>query len=69
LNAKTHPIGHQVTYAKFWRWLSCMGTNPCEGWLNPADSTRAFTSSRAARLNQEYEMVRNKRRFFVFKKQ
>ena len=46
LYSKQHLLGHGVTYARFWHWLSCLQSNPCEGWLTSQDNIRAFTSSR-----------------------
>jgi acyloxyacyl hydrolase len=58
LNAQEPPlIGHGVTSARFWNRRSCWHTNPCEGWLNSQETTRAFTTARAKRLNEEYEMI------------
>ena len=45
-----HPLG--TPYPAFYEYMSCMGVNPCWGWLNTNASWRNATQARADQLNQ-----------------
>jgi hypothetical protein len=48
----THPIG--TSYPALYDYLSCVGVNPCWGWLNTNATWRDATQERADQLNGEY---------------
>ncbi len=52
---QTHPIG--TSYPALYDYLSCLGVNPCWGWLNTDASWRAATQARADQLNVEYGRI------------
>ena len=52
---QTHPIG--TSYPALYDYLSCLGVNPCWGWLNTNASWRAATQARADQLNAEYGRI------------
>ncbi|EGG24883.1 hypothetical protein DFA_03128 [Cavenderia fasciculata] len=52
---RTHPVG--VPYETIYEFLSCLGVNPCWGWLNPDESIRNQTSERAALLSSLYPSI------------
>jgi acyloxyacyl hydrolase len=47
-----HPLGHGITYAKFYEFLTCTGVNPCNTWLTSNSTTRAIASARAMELTR-----------------
>ena len=47
----------QVTYKDFHTFTSCIGMNPCWGWLNPDPYWRAFTTARAKQLSATAQMA------------
>eukprot|EP01051_Picozoa_sp_SAG22_P002865 SAG22_NODE_132_length_18535_cov_8.178021_7_plen_257_part_00 len=52
---QTHPIG--TSYPALYDYLSCLGVNPCWGWLNTNATWRAATQARADQLNREYGRI------------
>jgi acyloxyacyl hydrolase len=52
---QTHPIG--TSYPALYDYLSCLGVNPCWGWLNTNATWRAATQARADQLNAEYGRI------------
>ena len=50
-----HPLG--TPYPAFYEYMSCMGVNPCWGWLNTNATWRNATQARADQLNQEYGRI------------
>jgi acyloxyacyl hydrolase len=54
LHNRTHPLGelrHDVTYSDVYQFLTCLGVNPCWGWLNTDPYWRDQTTFRAFELN------------------
>ena len=52
-----HPFN--VTYEKVWKYLTCIGVNPCWLLLNENEDWRNHASRRAQELNAQYARVKN----------
>eukprot|EP00698_Gefionella_okellyi_P023495 TRINITY_DN8044_c0_g1_i1.p1 TRINITY_DN8044_c0_g1~~TRINITY_DN8044_c0_g1_i1.p1 ORF type:complete len:587 (+),score=106.89 TRINITY_DN8044_c0_g1_i1:57-1817(+) len=46
-----------TTYAALWEFVSCLGINPCWGWLNPDPYWRNYTINLAAQLNAVFPKI------------
>jgi hypothetical protein len=46
----------------FYDYMTCMGVNPCWGWLNTNETWRNATQARADELNVEYGKLVAQRR-------
>ncbi|XP_044148977.1 acyloxyacyl hydrolase [Bufo gargarizans] len=54
LHDRYHPLGQlnkDITYAQFYSFLSCLKSNPCEGWMNKNETIRNLTTERAEQLS------------------
>ncbi|KAJ4458831.1 putative Acyloxyacyl hydrolase [Paratrimastix pyriformis] len=54
MHAQLHPVGRGVTFADFYKYLSCLDVNPCQPWMNPNATQRDMGSFRAMELNKQY---------------
>ncbi|EGC34254.1 hypothetical protein DICPUDRAFT_153563 [Dictyostelium purpureum] len=52
---RTHPLG--ATYEEVYDFLNCIQVSPCWGWMNPNETVRDFTSTRAAELSAVYNQI------------
>ncbi|KAG8442762.1 hypothetical protein GDO86_011537 [Hymenochirus boettgeri] len=60
LHDKYHPVGQlnkDVTYSHLYSFLSCLKSNPCEGWMNKNESLRNLTTERANQLSKVLENI------------
>ncbi|KAA0155238.1 hypothetical protein FNF29_01989 [Cafeteria roenbergensis] len=55
MHNQTHPLG--VDYTDLYTTLSCVGSNPCNGWLTSNDTLRALTQQRADNLTKVYDEI------------
>eukprot|EP01050_Picozoa_sp_SAG11_P009631 SAG11_NODE_920_length_6544_cov_10.456323_2_plen_582_part_00 len=55
-----HPLG--TPYPAFYEYMSCLGVNPCWGWLNSNATWRNATQARADELNAMYGRLVAQRR-------
>ena len=51
-----------MQYPAFYDYMTCMGVNPCWGWLNTNETWRNATQARADELNVEYGKLVGQRR-------
>jgi acyloxyacyl hydrolase len=62
LHNRYHPIGmlnKDIKYPQFYKYLSCVGCNTCNGWLTSNETLREFTSQRAWELSQVLKQLAN----------
>lgn len=60
LSTRYHPIGRlnqDIRYPEFYDFLSCIGVNPCGGWMTTNDTLRRLTTERAEKLSEVIEGV------------
>ena len=55
LHGKTHPIG--TSYPDVYKYLTCNGANPCNGWLSTNATLRNLTTAWAQRLSAEHKRI------------
>ncbi|XP_075068663.1 acyloxyacyl hydrolase [Mixophyes fleayi] len=70
LHDRYHPIGElnkDVTYAQFYQFLSCLTSNPCEGWMNINETLRNLTTERAEQLSSVLQEIAASEKFNNFK--
>lgn len=54
LRNRLYPLGRlnkDVSYPEFYEFLTCIGVNPCSGWLTTNDTLRELTTKRAFELS------------------
>jgi acyloxyacyl hydrolase len=52
-----HPLGMGITYADFYKFLSCVGMNPCNTWLTADAASRRAATLRSIELDDVVEQV------------
>ncbi|XP_063778580.1 acyloxyacyl hydrolase isoform X2 [Pseudophryne corroboree] len=70
LHDKYHPIGElnkDVTYAQYYKFMSCLTSNPCEGWMNRNETLRNLTTERAEQLSSALQEIAATKNFNHFK--
>eukprot|EP00699_Malawimonas_sp_californiana_P000915 EC714546.1.p1 GENE.EC714546.1~~EC714546.1.p1 ORF type:complete len:125 (+),score=25.57 EC714546.1:172-546(+) len=55
MHDQPHPLN--VTYEQLWDFVSCLGINPCWGWLNPDPYWRNYTTYMADQLNAVFPRI------------
>ncbi|KAM4705100.1 acyloxyacyl hydrolase [Rhinophrynus dorsalis] len=69
LHDKYHPIGQlnkDVTYRQIYSFLSCLSSNPCEGWMNKNETLRNLTTERARQLSDVLKEIATSQKFNNF---
>ncbi|XP_053570390.1 acyloxyacyl hydrolase isoform X2 [Bombina bombina] len=69
LHNRYHPIGElnkDVTYAQLYSFLSCLQSNPCEGWMNQNETLRNLTTERAEQLSNVLKEIALSKKFKNF---
>ncbi|OCT76092.1 acyloxyacyl hydrolase [Xenopus laevis] len=69
LHDKYHPIGQlnkDVTYNQLYSFLSCLKSNPCEGWMNKNETVRNLTTERANQLSDVLKEIAVSQKFNNF---
>ncbi|XP_075684676.1 acyloxyacyl hydrolase [Rhinoderma darwinii] len=69
LHDRYHPIGQlnkDVTYEQFYGFLSCLESNPCEGWMNKNETLRNLTTERAEKLSSILQGIATSEKFTNF---
>ncbi|CAJ0945030.1 unnamed protein product [Ranitomeya imitator] len=59
LHDRYHPLGQlnkDITYEQFYGFLSCVKTNPCEGWMNKNETLRNLTTEVGFMLYTKYSI-------------
>ena len=64
MHALQHPLGS--TYKELYGFLSCLGLNPCWGWLNSNSTWRDATTAHAEQLNSVYQDIAASQNFSNF---
>ena len=65
MHAQQHPMGS--TYEELYAFLSCLGLNPCWGWLNSNSTWRDATTAHAQLLSAVYEKLEGEQNYTNFK--
>ncbi|KAF6085349.1 acyloxyacyl hydrolase [Phyllostomus discolor] len=66
LHDRYHPLGQlngDVTYRRFYTFLSCLRVSPCHGWMSSNGTLRALTSKRAEQLSNVLKKIAATERF------
>ena len=63
--AAQHPLGS--TYKELYGFLSCLGINPCWGWLNSNSTWRDATTAHAQQLSAVYQKIADTQNYTNFK--
>ncbi|XP_040289206.1 acyloxyacyl hydrolase [Bufo bufo] len=69
LHDRYHPLGQlnkDITYAQFYGFLSCLKSNPCEGWMNKNETIRNLTTERAEQLSSVLREITTSVKFSNF---
>ncbi|XP_069586330.1 acyloxyacyl hydrolase isoform X1 [Ranitomeya imitator] len=69
LHDRYHPLGQlnkDITYEQFYGFLSCVKTNPCEGWMNKNETLRNLTTERAEQLSRVLQDITTTEKFSNF---
>ncbi|CAN2389633.1 Acyloxyacyl hydrolase [Pristimantis euphronides] len=69
LHDRYHPLGElnkDVTYEQFYGFLSCLKSNPCEGWMNKNETLRSLTTERAEQLSSVLQKITISEKFSNF---
>ncbi|KAM4028377.1 acyloxyacyl hydrolase isoform 2-T2 [Anomaloglossus baeobatrachus] len=69
LHDRYHPLGElnkDVTYEQFYGFLSCVKSNPCEGWMNKNETLRNLTTERAEQLSSVLQDITTTEKFNNF---
>ncbi|MEE6465753.1 hypothetical protein FKM82_006675 [Ascaphus truei] len=69
LHSRYHPLGQlnkDVTYQQLYSFLSCLKSNPCEGWMNRNETLRNLTTERAYQLSSVLKEIASSQKFHSF---
>lgn len=69
LHNRYHPLGQlnkDITYEQFYGFLSCLKSNPCEGWMNRNETLRNLTTERAEQLSSVLQEITTSEKFSNF---
>ncbi|XP_056376451.1 acyloxyacyl hydrolase isoform X2 [Hyla sarda] len=69
LHDRYHPLGQlnkDITYEQFYGFLSCLKSNPCEGWMNKNETLRNLTTERAEQLSSVLQEITTSKKFTNF---
>ncbi|KAM4689407.1 acyloxyacyl hydrolase [Discoglossus pictus] len=69
LHNRYHPLGQlnkDVTYIQLYSFLSCLKSNPCEGWMNKNETLRNLTTERAEQLSNVLKEIASSKTFNNF---
>ncbi|KAG8572519.1 hypothetical protein GDO81_012071 [Engystomops pustulosus] len=69
LHDRYHPLGQlnkDITYEQFYGFLTCMKSNPCEGWMTKNETLRNLTTERAEQLSNVLQEISTSAKFNNF---
>ncbi|KAM3929016.1 acyloxyacyl hydrolase [Leptodactylus fuscus] len=69
LHDRYHPLGQlnkDITYEQFYGFLSCLESNPCEGWMSKNETLRNLTTERAEQLSSVLQEITTSEKFCNF---
>ncbi|XP_066441562.1 acyloxyacyl hydrolase [Eleutherodactylus coqui] len=69
LHDQYHPLGQlnkDITYEQFYGFLSCLKSNPCEGWMNKNETLHNLTTERAEQLSSILQEITTSQKFKSF---